>query len=112
MAEERTLPNYFWLSKKAFNNSHSLYSVRKPPLMAVDLLKMWQPHAADRVYHGITGVEKMELLHNPAKAMTLAYRRADRTTAAVLPSRTPLQMDLDFDQVTQFDQGNNWPNMD
>ena len=28
-------------------------------------------------------VEKMELLHNPAKAMTLAYRRADRTTGGL-----------------------------
>ena len=31
---------------------------------------------------------------------------------AVLPARAPPQMDLDFDQVTQFDQGNDWPDMD
>ena len=31
---------------------------------------------------------------------------------AVLPARAPPQMDLDFDQVAQFDQGNDWPDMD
>ena len=31
---------------------------------------------------------------------------------AVLPARAPPQMDLDFDQVTQFEQGNDWPDMD
>ena len=56
-------------------------------------------------------VEKMELLHNPAKAMTLAYRRPTEPPA-VLPARAPPQMDLDFDQVTQFDQGNDLPDMD
>ena len=30
----------------------------------------------------------------------------------VLPARAPPQMDMDFDQVTQFDQGNDWPDMD
>ncbi len=30
----------------------------------------------------------------------------------VLPARAPPQMAMDFDQVAQFDQGNDWPDMD
>ena len=31
---------------------------------------------------------------------------------AVLPARAPPQVEMDFDQVAQFDQGNDWPDMD
>ena len=30
----------------------------------------------------------------------------------VLPARAPPQVEMDFDQVPQFDQGNDWPDMD
>ncbi|MCP3870604.1 MAG: hypothetical protein GY703_21435 [Gammaproteobacteria bacterium] len=30
----------------------------------------------------------------------------------VLPARAPPQMAMDFDQVAQVDQGNEWPDMD
>ena len=30
----------------------------------------------------------------------------------VLPARAPPQVEMDFDQVAQFDQGNDWPDMD
>jgi len=30
----------------------------------------------------------------------------------VLPARAPPQVEIDFDQVSQFDQGNDWPDMD
>ena len=30
----------------------------------------------------------------------------------VLPARAPPQVEIDFDQVAQVDQGNDWPDMD
>jgi hypothetical protein len=30
----------------------------------------------------------------------------------VLPARAPPQVEMDFDQVAQFEQGNDWPDMD
>ena len=52
------------------------------------------------------------ILEPPVIEKILTHVGEPTEPPAVLPARAPPQVEMDFDQVAQFDQGNDWPDMD